>query len=116
MGHPFLKSRKAGMENKFKEILMAVSEVMGMTQYELLCKRRYKETTDARWIVVQLMIEDGFYPNRIADHLSMTIRNVHHIIFGLAQKLDRGDARLQCNLERARKCLINIRETSSCIG
>lgn len=107
---------KTGMNDRFQEILRAVSEVMGMTQHEILCKKRYRETTDARWIMVQLMREDGFYTFRIADHLSMTTRNVNRIIFGLSKRLDGGDCRLQSNLERARKHLRHSREISSVIG
>lgn len=87
-----------------------------MTQHEILCKKRYRETTDARWIMVQLMREDGFYSSRIAECLSMTTRNVNHIIFGLSRRLDCGDYRLKSNLERSRKYLRHSRETSSVVG
>lgn len=111
-----MQERKNAMDREFQEIIKAVSEVTGLSANQILCKRRFQETTDARWMVVQIMRENGFYTSRIAEHLSMTTRNVNHILFSLSMRLDGGDHRMRNNLERIRKQLGNIRETSSVNG
>lgn len=100
------------MDKEFQKILQVVSEVTGLAPCEILCKRRYQETIDARWLMVQLMRDEGFYSSRIADYLSMTTRNVNHILFSVSIRLELGDKMLGKNLEIARKLMENNKEIS----
>lgn len=104
------------MDKEFQRILQVVSDVTGLAPCEILCKRRFQETIDARWLMVQLMRDEGFYSSRIADYLSMTTRNVNHILFGVSMRLEMGDKMLGKNLERARKLLRNNKEISPVCG
>ena len=62
------------------------------------------------------MRDEGFYSSRIADYLSMTTRNVNHILFGVSMRLEMGDKMLGKNLETSRKHLRNSREISPVCG
>lgn len=98
--------------NKFEQIIKAVADASDLTPCQILCRRRFPETIDARWIVVKLLKEEGFYTSRIADLMHMTARNVNHIIYAVEIRLSKNDRSLLQILETTRKYLGNNREIS----
>lgn len=102
--------------NKFEEIIKAVADASDLTPCQILCRRRFPETIDARWIAVKLLKEEGFYTSRIADLMHMTTRNVNHIIYSVEIRLSKNDKSLECLLETTKKHLGNNREISSFNG
>lgn len=98
------------MKAQFERIIEAVAEASELPPCQILCRRRYPETIDARWVVVKLLREEGVYSSKIADYLGMTTRNVNHILFNIETRLSFGDKALSNILETARKKLGNSKE------
>jgi chromosomal replication initiation ATPase DnaA len=46
--------------NDFKTIVSAVADAAGIPCSQVMSKRKFQETIDARWAVVRLMREEGF--------------------------------------------------------
>ena len=101
------------MRADFERIIKAVADAADLSPCQVLCKRRFPETIDARWIVVKLMKEEGYYSSRIADYMNMTTRNVNYILFSVETRLSMGDKALGNILERARKELRNGEEITT---
>jgi hypothetical protein len=104
------------MKEEFHRIIQAVADAAELTPCQILCKRRYPETIDARWIAVKLMREEGFYSSKIADFMGMTTRNVNYILFSVETRLSFNDKALSNILERARKELRNSKEITAING
>lgn len=104
------------MKEEFYRIIQAVADAAELTPCQILCKRRYPETIDARWIAVKLMREEGFYSSKIADFMGMTTRNVNYILFSVETRLSFNDKALSNILERARKELRNRKEITAING
>ena len=101
------------MKADFERIVKAVADAAELRPTQILSKRRFQETLDARWVVVRLMHEEGFYSSKIADHMNMTTRNVNYILFSFETRMAFGDRCLRNILERARKELGKSEEISS---
>jgi hypothetical protein len=99
--------------NTFEQVINAVAEATDMRPCQILCKRRYPETIDARWIAIKLLREEGLYSSRIADLMHMTARNVNHILFSVEMRLSFGDKALSNILEASRKYLRNSEEITT---
>ena len=104
------------MKEELYRIIQAVADAAELTPCQILCKRRYPETIDARWIAVKLMREEGFYSSKIADFMGMTTRNVNYILFSVETRLSLPDKALSNILERARKELRNRKEITAING
>ena len=96
--------KKDVMNKDFESIINAVAEAMDLRPCQILCKRKFKETIDARWIAVCLMSERGYYSSRIAEWMGMTTRNVNLILSSIHLRLTT-EKQLRSNLEAARKYL-----------
>ena len=101
------------MKEEFHRIIQAVADAADLAPCQILCKRRFPETIDARWIAVKLMREEGFYSSRIAELMGMSARNVNYILFSVETRLSFNDKALSNILERARKELRNSREITT---
>ncbi len=104
------------MRADFERIIKGVADAADLNPCQLLCKRRFPETMDARWIAVKLLKEEGFYSSQIARLMNMTTRNVNHIIYSVEIRLSKNDKSLEYLLETSRKHLRNSREISSVCG
>lgn len=100
------------MRADFERIIKAVADAADLSPCQVLCKRRFPETMDARWIAVKLLKDEGFYTSQVARLMSMTTRNVNHIIYAVEIRLSHGDRSLKHLLETSKKHLGNNRETS----
>ena len=96
------------MNEKFDRIIKAVADAADLTSSQIVSKRRFPDSLDARWIAVKLLRDEGFYSSRIADMMSMTTRNVNHIIYAVEIRLSHDDRPLKQLLETSRKHLGNI--------
>ena len=92
------------MNKDLDAIINAVAEAMDLKPSQILCKRKFKETIDARWIAVCLLSEKGYYSSRIAEWMRMTARNVNLILSSIHLRLAT-EKQLRNNLEAARKYL-----------
>lgn len=61
-------------------VLAAVSRATGIQEEFIFSKRRGQIYYDARWIVVQLLADLGYYTGQIANVTGMTGRNVNLIL------------------------------------
>ena len=96
------------MKERFDRIIQAVADASDLTTSQIVSKRRFPDSLDARWIAVKLLRDEGFYSSRIADMMSMTTRNVNHIIYAVEIRLSHDDRPLKQLLETSRKHLGNI--------
>ena len=104
------------MRADFERIIKAVADAADLIPCQLLCKRRFPETMDARWIAVKLLKDEGFYTSQVARLMSMTTRNVNHIIYSVEIRLSNNDRSLEYLLETSRKHLRNSKEISPVSG
>ena len=104
------------MRADFERIIKAVADAADLNPCQILCRRRFPETMDARWIAVKLLREAGFYSSQGARLMNMTTRNVNHIIYSVEIRLSNNDRSLEYLLETSRKHLGNIKEISSVCG
>lgn len=104
------------MRTDFERIIKAVADAADLNPCQILCRRRFPETMDARWIAVKLLREAGFYSSQVARLMNMTTRNVNHIIYSVEIRLSNNDRSLEYLLETSRKHLGNIKEISSVCG
>lgn len=104
------------MRADFERIIKAVADAADLNPCQLLCRRRFPETMDARWIAVKLLREAGFYSSQVARLMNMTTRNVNHIIYSVEIRLSNNDRSLEYLLETSRKHLRNSKEISSVCG
>lgn len=100
------------MNEKFDRIIKAVADAADLTSSQIVSKRRFPDSLDARWIAVKLLKEDGFYTSQVARLMNMTTRNVNHIIYAVEIRLSHGDRSLKQLLETSKKYLGNNWETS----
>lgn len=99
-----------------EKIINAVAEAADLRPCQILCKRRFPETIDARWIAVKLLHEEGVYTSRIASMMGMTPRNVNRILYEVEMRLSSHDKTLSNILETSRKELRNKQETTPIKG
>lgn len=104
------------MNEKFDIIIKSVADAADLTSSQIVGKRRFPDSLDARWIAVKLLREEGFYSSRIAELMSMTTRNVNRIIYAVEIRLSKNDKSLEYLLETSRKHLRNSREISPVCG
>lgn len=93
------------MNKDLEKIINAVADATDLRPCQILCKRRFKETIDARWIAVYLLSEKGYYSTRIAEWMGMTTRNVNLILSSISLRLST-EKKLRSNLESAKKYLL----------
>lgn len=99
---------KQVMKERFDRIIQAVADASDLTTSQIVSKRRFPDSLDARWIAVKLLRDEGFYSSKIAELMSMTTRNVNHIIYAVEIRLSHDDRSLKKLLETSRKHLGNI--------
>lgn len=82
----------------FARILSAVSTATDIPSQTILSGNLCEETVDARYILVHLLSNEGFYPAQIATQLGCTRRCVNKLISNFKS---RSDARqlMRINLE-----------------
>ena len=101
------------MRQEYERIIKAVADAADLAPCQILCRRRFPETIDARWVTVKLLREEGLYSSKIADIMGMSARNVNYILFSVETRLSMGDKALGNILERARKHLRNSAEITT---
>ena len=55
-----------GKNEDFSKVIKVVTELMDVTDQEILGKTRVTEVVDARWMVITLMRENGYSTRQIA--------------------------------------------------
>lgn len=66
----------------------------------------YTETVDARYLLVQLLVERGMYPSQIAPKIHKTKRAINYMISNFQERME-GGKMLRIYWENIRKALGN---------
>lgn len=62
----------------FSKVIKVVTELMEVTDQEILGKSRAQEVVDARWMVIYLMKEKGYSTRQIAPLMLRPERTINH--------------------------------------
>ena len=94
------KSAMKIMEYADRTIAVVV-DLTGVERTDILSKCKTINIVDARWMVVKLLREAGYYPSEIAPIMGMTIRQVQSIITEFDARLKYSDPMLRINYAAA---------------
>lgn len=64
----------------FGKVVKVVTELMDVTDKEIIGKSRTVEAVDARWLIIKLMREKGFSTRQIAPLVNSARRSVTHAL------------------------------------
>ena len=90
----------------FAEILEIVSHETEISVERILSSDKDTETVDARYLLVHILSEMGFYPVQTSIHLHKTKRTINYIISNFQERLDSGKM-MRIYLENIKKQLGN---------
>lgn len=90
----------------FAELLRIVSKETEISTSDILSNSKETEVVDARYLLVRLLFENGFYPSQIASHIRKTNRSVHYILSHFSDRLEVGKI-FRIQYENIRKRLRN---------
>lgn len=90
----------------FRNILSAVIEETEIPEEKILSDSRTTEVVDARTILVNLLIESGFYPSQIAEYLNKSTATIRNLVkyYSIRQRTNK---LLSIYLQNIRKKLLN---------
>lgn len=95
-----------GATEYYKKTVEVVADLTGLTEGEIIGKRRMRELVDARCLVVRLMRDAGYYPTQIAPIMHVTVRWVQKIIENFDDRARYSpDPMLRINWEQAKNRL-----------
>lgn len=100
-----LDSETMKSEEDFRNVLSVVAEVTEVEASQVFSGRKNPELTDARWIVVQLLNEMGYYSGRICSLTGLSTRSVTRILTEIDSRQGAGWKMLRRNLADCRLAL-----------
>lgn len=90
-------------KNYFERLVDVVADLSELSANTILRGRKTDEVVDARWIIVQILKEQGYHTTKIAQLMGMSQRNVTHIVTAFQDRLDQYDSLFKSTYQRARK-------------
>ena len=69
-----------GKVEYFGKVMSVVTELMDVSEQDILGKSREYEVVDARWMVIYLMREKGYTTKQIALLMKHPIRTINHAL------------------------------------
>ena len=90
----------------FAEILKIVSSETEIPAERILSSDKDTETVDARYLLVYILSEMGFYPSQTSIHLHKTKRAINYIISNFEERLNSGKM-MRIYLENIKKKIGN---------
>lgn len=94
----------------FERLVSIVAELSDLSAENILHGRKTDEVVDARWIIVRILIEQGYHTSKIAMLLHMTQRNVTYISNVFQDRLDQYDSLFKSIYQKARVEAGNLKE------
>lgn len=89
-----------------EKVVEVSSELTGLSREEILGQGKNREIVDARWMVIRLMRDAGYYPTQIAPLMKMSVRSIQIIALMFKDRMDFSeDPMLRNNYEAAAKQL-----------
>ena len=71
----------------FSKVIKVVTELIEVTDAEILGKSRKAEVVDARWLVVVLMRDKGYTTRQISHLICHPERTVNHVINNIDERI-----------------------------
>ena len=78
-----------------EQIIALVAKVTDLTVDDIISHSRHPEIVDARYLAVFIMLKKGIQVNRVAMFMSMTERNVYHVLERFDDRKDYGDPMIE---------------------
>ena len=92
-------------DEDFRRVLSTVADITEVEASEVFSGKKNPELTDARWIVVQLLSEIGYYSGRICALTGLSTRSVTRILTEIDSRQGAGWKLLRRNLADCRQAL-----------
>jgi hypothetical protein len=89
-------------KNYFERLVDVVADLSELSANAILHGRKTDEVVDARWIIVQILKEQGYHTTKIAQLMGMSQRNVTHIITAFQDRLGQYDSLFKTTYQQAR--------------
>ena len=90
----------------FAETINLVAQETEIPASRILSSDKDTETVDARYLLVQLLVERGMYPSQIAPKIHKTKRAINYMISNFQERME-GGKMLRIYWENIRKALGN---------
>ena len=95
-----------GKLEDFGKVIKVVTELMDVTDQEILGKSRREEVVDARWIAILLMREKGYNTRQISMLMLHPERTINHALSSIEDRVRYSHNGLGNILAIARKQLL----------
>jgi hypothetical protein len=89
----------------FGKVMKVVTELMEVSDKDILGRSRAFEVVDARWMVIYLMREKGYTTKQIAPLINHPIRTINHALNYFYSRVRNADCGLGNTLAIARQQL-----------
>lgn len=70
----------------FQNTLSAVAEETEITQDLILSNNKQEEVVDARYLLVEIMFEQGLYPTQISHLTNIGLRSINNFLQGFSSR------------------------------
>ena len=91
----------------FGKVIKVVTELMDVTDQEILGKSKSIEAVDARWMAIQLLKEKGIPTKSIAARICHPVRTINHALAYFEDRFKYSNRGLLRTLAIARQMLGN---------
>lgn len=91
----------------YRAIIDAIEKETEITEDRILSKAKTTEVVDARAILVNMMLENGFYPSQIARYIHKTPSSVNNLIRDYSNRV-KNNKIIQIYLTNIRKNIAKI--------
>lgn len=95
-----------GKSEDFSKVIKVVTELVDVSEQEVLGKSRVKEVVDARWMIIYFMKMKGYCTNEISELIRHPNRTVNHALKSLPRRLKLISSDIGNNFELARQQLL----------
>lgn len=95
-----------GKSEDFSKVIKVVTELVDVTEQDVLGKSRVKEVVDARWMVIYFMKMKGYCTKEISQLILHPERTVNHALKVLPRRLKLISSDIGNNFELARQQLL----------
>lgn len=95
-----------GKNEDFSKVIKVVTELVDVTEQDVVGKSRVKEAVDARWMVIYFMKMKGYCTKDISELIHHPNRTVNHALQSLPGRLKLISSDIGNNFELARQQLL----------
>lgn len=96
-----------GIEDYYRKTVEVVEDLTGITEPQIRGRSKLREVVDARWLVIMLLRDKGYYTSQIASQMKLGIRQVQVIVATFDIRMRWAEPSLRINYETAANILRN---------